>query len=156
MTMASGNFASGPTGGKPPPKCKAFLICDHCREDPRTARISLVNLVESFSASHFPSRSPLFTVFAQLVDGIGAYAVSLEVHDLLDGEVVAKTHIGDLAFPERPAKMDVVIPDVSVLIPHAGRYDLVLFANGHELDRQFFDVEDADEKEEAQGDEGET
>ncbi|HVC98797.1 MAG TPA: hypothetical protein VND64_34350 [Pirellulales bacterium] len=90
----------------------------------------------------------MFTVFAQLVDGIGSYAVSLEVRDLLDGEVAARTHIGDVAFPERPAQMDVIVPDVSVLIPHAGRYDLVLFANGQELDRQFFDVENADEKEE--------
>jgi len=146
--MAAEKHASGPRGSKPPPKCKALLICDHCREDPQTARISMVDLVESFRAGNFPSYSPLFTVFAQLVDGIGSYAVSLEVRDLLDGEVAARTHIGDVAFPERPAQMDVIVPDVSVLIPHAGRYDLVLFANGQELDRQFFDVENADEKEE--------
>jgi hypothetical protein len=151
--MPAENLVSETGGGKPPPKCKALLICDHCREDPLSARISLVNLVESFRAGNFPSHSPLFTVFAQLVDGIGSYAVSLEVHDLLDGDVAARTHIGDVTFPERPAKMDVIIPDVSVLIPHAGRFDLVLFANGQELDRQFFDVEDANEKEEGQSDE---
>jgi hypothetical protein len=145
--MASESVASGPSGGKPPPKCKALLICDHCREDPQTTRISVIDILEFFRVSLFPIRSPSFTVFSQLVDGIGGYRISLEVHDLSDGDVVARANIVDLVFPERPARMDVIIPDVSVPLPHAGRYDLVLLANGQEIDRQLYEVEDANEEE---------
>ncbi|HUY35172.1 MAG TPA: hypothetical protein VMV69_20675 [Pirellulales bacterium] len=150
--MAQDDLASGPSGRKPPPKCKALLICDHCREDPRTARVSVIDILESFRVNDFPTRSPPFTVFSQLVDGIGVYAVSLEIHDLLDGEVVAMADIVELFFSERPARMDFIIPDVSVPLPHFGRYDLVLLANGQEIERQFYDAEDADE-EETQGNE---
>ncbi len=131
------NAATGDTSrsGKPPPHCKALLLCRKTSEDATTGELTLHHLVETLYCTGFPGRAWPFNVFAQLYDGIGGYELEVRVHDLVDGAIIAHGTLRNLEFPERLAKMDLVVPIQSMHLPHPGRYELVIFANGHELAR---------------------
>lgn len=131
--------------GKPLPHCKALLICEKMTESQLTEKITLHNLIENFGLRAFPGRSTPFVIFIQLYDGIGRYKLTIEVHDLSDDSMVARTTYGDLEFPERLTRMVVTIPIDFVQLPRPGRYELVALANGQDVGRQYFDVEMAHE-----------
>lgn len=42
-----------PTGKKPPPKCKAILLCDHVIEEAVTAKNSLIGVFKYFAFEAF-------------------------------------------------------------------------------------------------------
>lgn len=127
--------------GKPLPHCRALLICEKVTESQLTEKITLHNLIEKFSLRSFPGRSTPFVIFIQLYDGIGRYKLTIEVHDLSDDSMVARTTYGNLEFPERLTRMVVTIPIDFVQLPRPGRYELVALANGQEIGRQYFDFE---------------
>lgn len=95
----------------------------------------------------FPAPSRPFVVFLQLYDGIGRYHVNMEVNGLDDDTSVARAALPDLDFPERLAKIDMMIPVDSILLPRPGRYELIVLLDGKELARQHFDAETDDETE---------
>src|SRR5439155_14242334 len=57
--------------GKPPPKCKAILLCEQTLVDEETERVTASDIFNVLSLPGFPTNAPPFTVFVQLVDGIG-------------------------------------------------------------------------------------
>ncbi len=134
-------------GGKPPPHCKSLLLCRETSEDATTGELTLRHLVETLYCTEFPGWTPPFSVFAQLYDGIGGYEWEIRVQDLVDGAIIARGTHGHLEFPERLAKMYLIVPIRSMRLPHPGRYELVVFANGDELARQYFDAEAYDGQE---------
>lgn len=125
-------------GRKPPPKCKAILLCDHVIADPATAKISVIGIFSRWAFPHFPHSTPPFRVFLQLTDGIGSYVISMEVLDLQDFQIVAHGRIAEIDFTERKNKVDLGISIPPLLIPHAGSYDFIVLADGQEVDRQQF------------------
>jgi hypothetical protein len=125
-------------GRKPPPKCKAILLCDHTIVEAVTGKVSVIGIFRKWSFPRFPDSTPPFKVFLQLTDGIGNYIVSVEVHDLQDDRIIAQKVIAEIDFSERKSKVDLVISISSLLIPHAGSYDFVVLADGQEIDRQQF------------------
>ena len=50
-----------------------------------------------------------------------------------------------IRFPEKLASVDVVIPCPALPVRHSGIYDLVVMADGQEIDRQKFHVDSNDE-----------
>lgn len=132
---------------KPLPQCRAILLCEDVGEDPATGEISLHKLIDGFKISAFPAASKPFWVFVQLYDGIGRYQVSMEANALDDGISVAKAALPSLDFPERLAKIDMMIPVESVILPRPGRYELIALLDGQELCRQHFDAESDDDTE---------
>lgn len=132
---------------KPLPHCRAILLCDNVGEDPATGEISLHKLIDSFRVSAFPAASKPFWVFVQLYDGIGQYDVSMEANALDRDTSVAKAALPGLDFPERLAKIDMIIPVESVFLPRPGRYELIVLLDGQELCRQHFDAENDDDTE---------
>ncbi len=58
---------------KPPPKCKAILLCDHVLIDAVSNKVSVIGIFEQFGARGFPNPSALCMAFIQLTDGEGAY-----------------------------------------------------------------------------------
>ena len=93
-----------PETGKPLPHCKALLLCEKVTESQITGKITLHNLIEKFRLRAFPGRSNRFTIFLQVYDGIGRYAMTLEVNDLADGSSLAVIEVDDLDFPDRLLK----------------------------------------------------
>jgi hypothetical protein len=67
--------------------------------------------------------------------------MTMEVNALDDDTSVAKATLADLDFPDRLARIDVVIPVDFIHLPRAGRYELVVSVDGQELARQYFDAE---------------
>lgn len=135
------------TAYKPLPHCRAILLCEDVGEDPATGELSLHKLVERFRMPVFPAPSRPFVVFVQLYDGIGRYRVNMEVNALDDDTSVARATLPDLDFPDRLAKIDMMIPVKSVFVPRPGRYELIVLLDGQELARQHFDAETDDDTE---------
>jgi hypothetical protein len=79
-------------------------------------------------------------VYVQLSDGIGEYRLSAEFHDLIDGTVVARSELGRIKWEDRPAGVNLIIPVHSMEMGRAGTYDLIVFADDQEIDRQSFTV----------------
>lgn len=132
---------------KPLPQCKAFLICEEAEVDDVTGQFSLYRLVNGLSFSDFPAASPPLAVFLQLYDGIGRYHLSIELRNLADESSVAAEIFSHLDFPERLAKMELVVPLESIRLPRPGRYELAVLFDGYELATQFIDAEVANDDE---------
>jgi hypothetical protein len=128
------------TQQKPPPKCKAILLCDHTIIEAGTGKISIIGIYDNWHATQFPCVTRPFTAFLQMTDGIGRYAISVEVHDLQAGQIIAQARIAEVIFPERVSKVNLMIPVPSLPLQHAGSYDFVVLADGQEIDRQQFQV----------------
>ena len=125
-------------GQKPPPKCKAILLCDHTIVEAVTGKVSIIGTFDSWRFPQFPHPTHPFTAFLQLTDGIGKYAVSVDVHDLQADQIIAQARIAEMVFPERKNKVNLMIPVPPMLLQHAGSYDFVVLADGQEIDRQQF------------------
>jgi len=125
---------------KPPPACKAILLCDAVLTDPFTGKGSVIGILSQFTLPEFPGDTPPFFVYLQLTDGIGSYTLSIEIRDRADDEALFKGVLLKVEFAERGVKNNVVIPMPPLPLPHPGAYDLIMFADAQELDRQQFEA----------------
>lgn len=101
----------------------------------------LHNLIELVEVPSFPGASAPLVIFLQLYDGIGKYRLSVELHDRTSSAREVTAFLTSLDFPERFAKMDVILPVDSLRLPHSGRYEVVILLDGQELATQVFDAE---------------
>lgn len=69
--------------------------------------------------------TPPLAAFLQLYDGIGRYELSIELRNLAEESSVAEK-VSHLDFPERPVKMDLVLPLDSMRLPRPGRYEIAI------------------------------
>jgi hypothetical protein len=122
---------------KPPPKCKAILLCDQVLIDARTGKISIIGVFEEFVIRRRPGAIAPCNAFLQLTDGIGKYGITVEAHDLREDKIVARTEVTEIEFQERASIQNLIIK-LPILIEHDGSYDFVVFADGQEIDRQRF------------------
>lgn len=125
---------------KPPPICKAILLCDKSIIEAVTAKTSIIGIFDSFNVHQVPCRIPPFEAFVQIAEGVGRYDIVVEVHDLRERNVIARAVCPSVEFADRLVRMNLMIPVPSLSITHAGRYDFVIFANGAEIDRQTFQI----------------
>jgi len=149
--MAKGKSPRTP---KPPPVCKAILLCDQVIRDVITGKASLIGIVEGF-VMELPGHTLPVTAFVQLIEGVGTYVLSVEVHDLQANEVIARATAAEVTFQNRLDKKEIVIPVPALPVDHPGAYDFVVLADDKEVDRQQFQVhippeEDRDEEQEAE------
>ncbi len=114
------------------------MLCDNTIVEAVTGKISIIGIFDNWHVAQFPHPIRPFMAFLQLTDGIGKYAVSVDVHDLQADQVIAQARIAEIDFPERISKVNLMIPVPSLLLQHAGRYDFVVLADGQEIDRQQF------------------
>lgn len=123
---------------KPPPQCKAILLCDQTIVDASTGKISIIGIINEWTFQEFPHQTQPFTCFLELTDGIGDYAISVDVYDLNADQIIAQTHIAIVAFSNPRTKVDLIIPISPLMLQHPGSYDVVVLADGQEIDRQQF------------------
>lgn len=139
--MTKENHPDHAESGRPLPHCKALLLCEKVTESQLTGKVTLHNLIEEFSSRVFPGRSTPFAIFLQVYDGIGRYPLSVEINDLVDGSIIAESKLDELDFPDRLAKIQVMVPFEFLPLPRPGRYELVVFIGGEPLASQHFDAE---------------
>lgn len=140
------------SGSKPPPVCKAILLCDQVIRDAMTGKASLIGIFDAFRLETVPGHTRPVTAFLQLIEGIGSYILTVEVHDLQADTVIARATTVSVEFANRLQKRQVIIGVPPLPVAHAGIYDFVVLADGKEVDRQQFVVvvpqETSDEAEE--------
>lgn len=129
-----------PSGQKPKPVCKAILLCLRTIIDALTGEISVIGIFDRFVVDRMPASMRPFEVFLQLTSGIGRYDVVVEIHDLAKEVVIGRGMAPAIEFSERLESMNLIIPVPPLPLKHAGKYDLVVFANAQEIDRQPFTV----------------
>jgi hypothetical protein len=122
----------------PPPKCKAILLCDQVIVDARTGKSSVIGIIGGFVLPTFPMATPPCTAFLQLTSGIGSCQITVEIHDLQSDQIIARAAAADVAFADRSAKINIIIPVPSITLQHAGLYDFVVLSSNEEIDRQQF------------------
>lgn len=126
------------TGSKPPPICKAILLCKDTIVEAETNHISVIGIVDMWSFVDFPDETPPFMVYVQLTNGLGRYAVSVHIYDLQSDESLGQAQVAEVDFPDRQSKVHLFLQVAPLQLDHAGRYDLVVLADGQEVDRQQF------------------
>lgn len=77
-------------------------------------------------------------VFLQLIDGIGRYDLTLEIQDLAEQHTIARGVGPRIAFPDRVTPLQLRLQIPALPLKHPGRYDVIVFADGQEIDRQQF------------------
>jgi hypothetical protein len=129
-------------GKLPPPTCKAILLCKDIIIEAGTGNISAIGIFQAFLLRKMPGVVQPYKIFLQLTDGIvdHLYKLTVEVHDLANNEIVAKAGGREVKWPDRLLRLNVIIPVPPMKLLHEGPYDLVVFANGQEIDRQQLSV----------------
>ena len=137
---------------KPLPGCKAILLCDQIIVEAGTGKISVIGTFDRLYLATLPGYSTWLSLFLQLVDGIGSYALAVEIHHLTENLVLARVDQGEVQFQERPVRLnlEILIPPLS--LEHPGAYDVVVLANEQEIDRQQLQVVQLPDEVEEQAD----
>ena len=131
--------AGSPGVPHPPlPQCKALLLCDQTIVEAVTGKISIIGVIDRFVLREMPARLRQFQAFMQITDAVGRYDLVVEIQDLQVDEVIARAPGSGIQVPDQLAKVNIIIPVPPILLTHAGAYDFVVFANGHEIERQKF------------------
>lgn len=122
---------------KPPPVCKAFLLCKSIVGDVLT----LLGQGNVHVARQFPS-SRMVAFFARLKGGHGPTTIELQLQNE-EGEVVWREGPWGPWVPDSPLQAVELTPNVLPVFPRPGDYDLVLTANGEEVGREPFAAREA-------------
>jgi hypothetical protein len=97
-------------------------------------KISLAGLFGNFCVRAFPGASSQAVVFARLLGGVGKCELSLEIRRLDDGAAVTRILAEEIVFHDRLAPSEVLIPLWPFKLERAGAYELVLLANGRQIE----------------------
>ena len=118
-----------------------MLVCRDVIVDAMTGNVSLIHIFAKFGVPQFPGHLAPCKIFASVTNGQGDYSVTAEVQDLDTGNVLAKAQGPTFKLRTRFHTHNVIMQVPPLPVPHEGKYDFVLFANGDEIDRQTMTVE---------------
>ena len=107
-----------PKKDKPLPQCKAILLCEHTIVDPKTEKVSLIGIIRLLHGLIIPGKTEPMEVFLQLVDGIGSYDITLQVHDLAMDETIAKGKGPSVNFPDPLVVRQLILPIPALPMTH--------------------------------------
>lgn len=128
-----------PTSQPPAPVCKAILLCQKTILEADTGAVSLIGVFDSFGVGE-----DLITgsaeAFCQITEAEGDYELTIEIHDLSTGSMIAKGEGITINIPNRLVRANVIVPIPAMKFSHTGVFDFVILANGEEIDRQQFNV----------------
>jgi len=106
--------------------------------DQFTGKATVFGIFQQFLVPGFPGLTTQFFAFVQLTNGIGRYAVSVELRDSQSDLTIAQGQLSEVVFSDRATKVNMIIPVPNLPLPRAGEYDFIVFADGQEIDRQQF------------------
>lgn len=129
------------------PSCKALLLCDQILVEAVTGRTSLIGIMDRIPVEEFPARFPRCQAFLQFTDALGEYNITMEIHDLTDNSVVVRVAEFSLTIQNPLTLINLILPLPRIEIPQPGKFDVVVFANEMELERQSLQLGETDETE---------
>jgi hypothetical protein len=121
------------------PVVLGLLACEQVVIEERTRNVTLVNCFTKWNIGTFPSEPQRFSVFAAMTDGMGNIVLKLVVQRLDTAEDVFHES-RTLPFADRLQEVRFLFRVRNCSFPVAGRYDLILFANGSELARHRINI----------------
>lgn len=124
--------------GKPPPLCKSIILADNAIIEQGTGKVSIYGIFSGFFLPDFPGFTREAAAYLELVDGIGRYEVTVEIHDLQEDKVVAKASGLAVEFSERLQRRGLIIKIPPIRLEHSGKYDVVVLADAREIESQQF------------------
>jgi hypothetical protein len=125
---------------KPPPVCKAILLCSEVLIE-KNGMPTIRGVFDNLAAQSVPFSAPPFMVYLQLINGIGAYVITAEIHDLQTQGILGKIARKTCSFPDRQSVLGVYFRAPRLILKHAGAYDVVAFADENEIDRHRFTLD---------------
>lgn len=125
-----------PRKGKPAPKCKALLFCNRFITDSQTGMTSIIDIINTLWVTKLPARTSPFYIFLHLVGGVGTYNFRVEIRSLTDNKPMATATINGIAFPDRLNILQFALPCPGFPVDHAGPYDVVVLADGKDVERE--------------------
>src|SRR6266702_268780 len=121
----------------PAPLCKTFLICRQLFQDNVTGEFILIGPTHQVVSPVYPMVGGL-SVFAQCTSMQGTYALELQLQDL-EGTVHWRHHLAPPLEHHDPLDICYLkLQNLGVYFPTAGKFELVLLANGDEVARTMF------------------
>jgi hypothetical protein len=101
--------------------------------------VSLISLFDGFRVGP-NGLTGVAELFFRITEAHGKYHISLELQELNTGHVVAEADGPEITIKDQLETNNVIIPIPPLPLP-AGEYDIVIFANKAEIDRQKFTVQ---------------
>jgi len=126
--------------GKPLPRCKAILLCERAILEAGTGQWSLIGIIHKLVFPRLPAQTRPMTAYLQLVEGIGSYKITAEVWDLTAGHSLAQGQGTTVEFRDRLGIIQFSLPLPPLPLHHEATFDVVVFADSQEIDRQKFTV----------------
>lgn len=123
----------------PDPVCKAILLCQKTIVEAGTGSVSIIGTFDGFVVDDRLTTGPA-EAFCQITEAQGLYSFTIEIQDLSAGTVVAAAQGVTIEVPDRLMRANVIFPIPPMTLPHVGVYDIVILANGSEIDRQQFRI----------------
>jgi len=128
----------------PLPVCKAILLCKQVVKDD-SGSLSLTGLVGNFYVDQTLTAPPT-ELFCQITDAVGRYRLVVEIHDLGTSEVIGRSEPTDIEVTDPLMSLDVLMSISGLQFQNTGLHDIVVFANGEEIDRRQFSVAIVEDK----------
>ncbi len=138
---------------KPPPVCKAILLCDAVEREKRTYKTNVKGVFDTLLVASFPYSSPPCVIYLKLVDVNGKYTIKAEILDLDEGTVAFTSPKAEIGTPGKRTQGEFHLRVSPLLFTHPGIYDVVVFADQDEIDRVQLKVRSLEDLAHAKGQE---
>ncbi|MCI0339840.1 MAG: hypothetical protein L0216_01605 [Planctomycetales bacterium] len=129
-------------GPRPPrPVVKSLLLCDTIIHDAATNKKSLIGVFHDMIAAQFPFQHPSLSLYANLADAAGEYALEVRLVNLSAAREVARHRLPPARIGDRLRPAEIAVQMVGVLFQDAGRYEIQLWANDELIGSRDFTVQ---------------
>lgn len=122
------------------PRCQALVLCERVILNADTLRNSVIEILDWIYVAGMPAAVGPLMAYAQLIGGIGGYAIRFEIHDLNANEIVATTEEGLIEFGDANAALILTASFPPLEFAGLGPHDLVVFADDQDIARSTFRV----------------
>jgi len=107
----------------------SIQVCDSVVVDRFTGRASVLNILETISASQYPARHHLLVFFCELTNGHGKAQVDIKLVDVRENDKVIAAIKGPIIFKDVKQIARFIMNFEGIMFPHEGEYRFQLFLN---------------------------
>lgn len=109
------------------PTTKPLLLCEET--DVEGGMTNLYALFNAIRPQSYPHTHPSFTVFAQLVGGLGEVPFLIDIRRASDDQLVRNTDVRVLRFPDRNTQLQIVVNIEGCVFDTPGVYLVELYCD---------------------------
>ena len=112
------------------PVARGLFLCDFALVEDKTRKVSLINLLDRFRASSFPSPPKSFVAYSLLTDGYGDVDLRFTLEDTDEGRELYEFETR-IPFRDRLHTVSFLFRVREFSFPRAGVFRALLYANGN-------------------------